>query len=378
MKKQKKTSSSKIDLLLNIALVFILILVITNLYLIKLRSENIKESQEILKESQRPAVLEITKLLVKDCNDCYDINKALDELKKQNINITKEETLTESQLIEEYGITKLPALIIKGEINKTEQLNNIFKNNGKIINENTAIFTNIKPPYLDLNNDKIVGRVSIINILDSSCTKCSSLFSIPLSLAEIGVSITKEKRYDYNSAEGQKLINSNEIKRIPAILISDEIDYYAEVKEQLLKISAIKRNNYYAVHAQNPPYRNLTEDKIVGLVDLINLKDDSCSECYDLSVNKDVLDRFGIVINTENSYDINSAEGKELIEKYKIEKVPIIILSPDTSYYNVFLTAWEQVGSVEDDGWYVMRSPDIIGTYKDLTTNKVIEQENEQ
>lgn len=375
MKKQKKVSNS-FDTVLNIAFVIILILVITNLYLIRLRSEKIKETQEILKEKQRPANLQVIKILAENCKDCYDINLALVELKKQNVNIVKEEEVIR---LPEIGssVDKLPALVLTGEVNKSEQLIKFFETNGKVIDNNTAIFTNIKPPYLDLKENKVVGRVSIINLVDSSCEKCSSLFNIPISLSQLGVSITSEKTYEYNSDMGQELIELNEVKRIPAVLISEDIDYYTEIKEQLLSVGAIKRNNYYALHAQSPPYRNLTDNEIIGLVDLILVKDESCTSCYDVNVNKGVLERFGIVVNKERFVDINSVEGKELIDKYKITKVPIIILSSEASVYDTFSKAWEQVGSVEEDGWYIMRLPDIIGTYKDLTTNQVVEQKDE-
>ncbi len=386
MKKQKKVTSNRFDTLINIAFVIILILVITNLYLIRLRSEKIKEAQEILKEKQRPADLQVMKILAENCKDCYDINLALEELKKQNVNIVKEDEFIGIPEIEFISVSavklldeldKLPALIITGEVNKSEQLIKFFETNG-IIGENIAIFTNIKPPYLDLKNNKVVGRVSIINLVDSSCEKCTSLLNIPISLIELGVSIVSEKTYEYDSDLGQGLIVLNEVKRIPAILISEDIDYYVGIKEQLLNVGATKNNGYYALHAQSPPYRNLTDKNIVGLVDLIFLKDESCTNCYDINVNKAALERFGIVVSTENSYDINSVEGKELIEKYKITKAPIIMLSPEVSIYDTFSKAWEQVGSVEGDGWHIMRSPDIIGTYKDLATNQVVEQKDEQ
>ena len=83
-------------------------------------------------------------------------------------------------------------------------------------------------------------------------------------------------------------------------------------------------------------------------------------------MNKQILNGFGISINNEKTYDINSNEGKSLISKYNIKKVPIIILSPEAKNYDAFVNAWKQVGSAEDDGWYVMRKPEVIGEIREI------------
>ena len=80
----------------------------------------------------------------------------------------------------------------------------------------------------------------------------------------------------------------------------------------------------------------------------------------------------------ENTYDISSKEGKELIARYKITKIPIIILSPDASAYPSFISAWDGVGTKETNGWFIMRNPELLGTYKDLSTNQILEENNGQ
>lgn len=64
--------------------------------------------------------------------------------------------------------------------------------------------------------------------------------------------------------------------------------------------------------------------------------------------------------------------GKTLLKQYNITKVPIMLASPDAKLYASFVQVWPQVGNVAGDGWYVMRNPEVLGTYKDLTTGQVI------
>ena len=106
---------------------------------------------------------------------------------------------------------------------------------------------------------------------------------------------------------------------------------------------------------------------------MVYLTKDNCSVCYDVSVNKNILLRFGLNLNKENTYDINSPEGKQLVQKYNIKKVPIIILSPDAKYYPSLEKAWKSVGTIENDGLFVMRNPEVIGNYWDFENGGVVQ-----
>ncbi len=117
---------------------------------------------------------------------------------------------------------------------------------------------------------------------------------------------------------------------------------------------------------------DITEKKVKGLVTLTLLDDKSCTECYNVSLHKLVLDRFNMYIEDERMVDITDSEGKYLINKYSITQVPTIILSGEVSEYTALTNIWDQVGTVEEDGSYVFRKLEVMGTYKDLTADKVV------
>ncbi|MBI1969258.1 hypothetical protein HYS48_01070 [Candidatus Woesearchaeota archaeon] len=360
-------------ILVALAVIFSLV----NVFVLQTRGEKWKEAQEIIQEQLRPAVLEVTKIGVPNCDDCYDIEAAMAELKKQNVNITKETAMAldapeAKELIRKYAIKKLPTMLIQGEINKSEQLNRYFENIGEI-KENTVVYTALKPLYYDLQSSRVVGRVSLIQVVDSSCELCSSLSQVAETLKGQEVSIRDERSVEYTSKEGQSLIQAFGIQRIPALLISKEIDYYEPIQQQLSQLDITEKEGFYAIHTLLPPYRDVKENKIVGFVELIMLEDASCTTCFDVIVNKQILARLGMVITSENTYDISSPEGKEQIAKYSITSVPIILVSPEANSYPAFLQAWKGVGSIEGDGWFVMRNPGVLGMYKDLEKNEVID-----
>lgn len=358
-------------------LVLIAVISLMNIFIIQGRAEKVREARGIAQEFLRPAELEVTKILLSNCEECFDIENALEGIKKQNVNVTQETVLKlndkqAKELIKKYNIRKIPALIISGEANKTEQLKSFFDSIGDFPDERTVIFTGLKPPYYDVSLGRVVGRVSVINIVDSLCTECIPLNQITGALEQVGVIVADEETYEYTSKDGIELINKFNVSRIPAILISNEVNYYSEVKEQLQEI-ADEKQGFYALHATAAPYRDLSQGKVVGMVKLVLLTDNSCDDCYDVNINKQILSRLGVFVKENVTYDIGSEEGKALISRYNIEKAPIILLSSEAENYPVFVQAWNSVGSIEDDGWYVMRNPENIGTYKDLTTNEVVE-----
>ncbi len=375
----KKLKSNLLDKVLPIVIIVAIALLIVNNFMLFERGGKVIEAKVVLEEQLRPAELQLVKINSDNCQNCFDIEKAIEELKNQNVKIiNEEEILSNSQqgkeIISKYNIKKLPTIIVSGEIEKSEQLVNYFKQKGEI-QDDKFIYTDIAPPYFDTALNKITGIVTMTYVVDSSCEKCLDLTPISSSLREQGVYIQNEKSVEYNSNEGQDLIKQFEIKQVPAILISEEIDYYSDVKDALIQSGAIKKNGFYAVHSTIPPYRDLAQNKIIGLVDVVYLTKDDCSVCYDVSVNKDILLQFGLVLNKENTYDINSQEGKSFIQKYSITKAPVILVSPDAKYYSSFEQAWESAGTIENDGWFVMRNPELIGTYWDLEDDIVVEVE---
>ena len=373
----EKIERNLLNRIVPIAIAIAIALLILNNFMLYERGIKVGEAREIMKEQLRPADIQLVKIILDNCEFCFNIENAVEELKKQNVNITKEETFSSSsvegkEFINKYNINKLPTIIVSGEINKSEQLASYFEEKGEII-ENSFIYTSLVPPYFDIISNRINGIVTITYVLDSSCEECTDLSSVSSALREQGVYIQNEKSVEYNSNEGNNLIKQFEIKQVPAILISEEIDSYSDVKDALIQSGAIKKNGFYAVHSIIPPYRNLSQNKIVGLVDVIYLTKNDCSVCYDVSLNKKILLQFGLTLDEENTYDINSEQGKGLIKKYNIVKAPIILVSPDAEVYSLFLQAWKSAGTAEEDGWFVMRNPELIGTYWDLKENKAVE-----
>ena len=124
-----------------------------------------------------------------------------------------------------------------------------------------------------------------------------------------------------------------------------------------------------------PPYIEVASGNLRGQFSTTYLTDESCEDCYDVNVHMVALNNLGLTVGESSTFDVSSDQGKELLDKYSITKVPTIILSGDLSEYQGLQQVWPLVGEVTSDGSYVFTKMEEMGTYRDLDTGEVVEVE---
>src|SRR3989344_6154571 len=331
------------------------------------------------KEAARPANVRIIKITTPNCQDCFNVDTAVNDFKKQNVKVEEEKTLTfdspeASASIKEFAIKRVPAYIVSGEVSKNN-LEGFVKNNGEI-KDGQFVFTKVTPVFIDTETKQEVGKVIAIVLSDLSCTQCLDPRLTIDSFKKAGVKITDTNEVVWNSFKGQKLINQYKITKVPTFILSSDIDFYDNVKSSWTNLGTVEQDKTYVARNLFLPYRDLEKNQILGLVDLIYLTDSSCSECYKAdAVQKPILKQgYGVGIRSERTVDVSSGEGQGLISKYKITKVPTILTSPESDQYTNLKNVWKNVGTVELDGWYVFREMQQLRgvVYKDLTTSQIV------
>lgn len=331
------------------------------------------------KEAARPANVKILKITTPNCPDCFSVDTAISDFKKQNVKVEEEKILTfdspeASASVKELGIKRVPTYIVSGEVAKNN-LEGFVKNNGEIKN-NKFVFTKVTPVFIDTESKQAVGKVIATIITDVSCTQCIDPKLTIDSFKKAGVKITETNEIAWSSYEGQRLINQYKITKVPTFLLSSDIDFYDNVKSNWKNIGTVEQDKTYIARNLFLPYRDLEKGQILGLVDLIYLTDSSCSDCYKAdAVQKPILKQgYGVGIRSERTVDVSSGEGQNLISQYKITKVPTILLSPESDQYTNLKNVWKNVGTVESDGWYVFREMQQLRgvVYKDLATNQIV------
>ena len=350
-------------------LVLLVAIVILNSFFVFSLGKSLNVKLAEAKELAMPAKIEIIKL-ESSCTGCFDADAVIGALKNSGIEVSAEKSLPRNSqetldLIKKYNIGKLPAIVLKGEIDKDTIPG--FK---KV--EDALVFDAITPPYEDTATKKAIGKVSAIIIKDSGCKVCMDLNLMVQNLKQNGVSIDKEKTLDSSGSEAKGLIGKHNITKVPVLLLSSDVGAYEGLAQSIGNMKS-KDGSYYIIESQ-APYIEAESGKLRGLAKLTLLNDSSCKECYNVDVHKSILARFGVSVEEEKTVDAGSAEGKRLISKYSIKSVPTILLTGDLKVYGAFNSVWKQVGKVEADGAYIFTEISAMGpgiSYKDTLTNEV-------
>lgn len=269
-------------------------------------------------------------------------------------------------LISRYNLTTLPAVIIEGEVARDSEFVAAWKESVGSLEGGNALVTRFEyPPYYDLKNKTVVGLAEAIGIKASGCLECgdpgmfiSSLESQPISMA-----FTNSTVYDENDSRAQALISQYNITKLPVLFLSEEGASAYPVFAQIKPLGAIE-DGWFILRDVVPPYVDLADNRSIrGLVKATYLVNSSCAECFNISSLSTYLSQTsGVVIVDEKTYELDSAEGAALREKYNITMVPTLIFSSDVKYYYQFEEVWtDQSNTVEQDGSFVFRAHGLLG-----------------
>jgi hypothetical protein len=328
-------------------------------------------------EPVKLTLLTVSVITPPKCDDCFDSTVFAAAIRQlPNVNVSEqyfEYNSTEGKkLIADFNLTKLPAAVITGE---TKNLS--LPNFGKV--GDTYVFSDTPQPFYDLKTKTVVGRISIIYIRHSACPNCFDILQFSDQLKQAGVAVGSQKAVDAATAEGMAIINRYNISTLPTMIMSPEAINYAVIAQVWPMVGSIENDNMLVLRASNPPYYSFTDKKVHGIVSATLLSDKSCTDCYNATLHKDLLEQsFGVVFGTVKALDVSTNAGKELVKKYNITLVPTMVLDKEAGEYKSLGEAWSQVGSIESDGAYIFRKVDLLTgvTYKNLETGEALQSQS--
>lgn len=333
---------------------------------------NILILQSIQKQitPQKPKETELNIVIIekKDCKECFNATAIAEALKQiPDSKILSQEALDYQEnkaktLIEKYGLTKVPVVLITGDID------NIPSEGITKVQDALVIYT--PPLNFDLKEQKLKGEVQAILLKNKECKKCVDLSIILTNLKLIGVNL-EEKEVDVNSEEGKELVDKYKITKVPSLIFNKELLSYEPLKESWQNVGTTETDGMLVMRQIPPPY--FENGKLVGLVDVLYLTDKTCKECYGIELHKQIFaQNFKMEFSSEKELDIANNEGKKIIAELNITKIPTVVLSGDIDKYSALVQLWSELGTVEK-GKYVFRNLDRIGVvYKDLSTGKIV------
>jgi hypothetical protein len=357
--------------LIPVLLGILALIVLVNTGLIAYSTMTIDGRIAAIAEAARPAKLQILTLLPANCPDCASLSDYVDSVKQQKVTVASKTAVYGSA--DAAGLpsaARLPALIISGEIAKTKELESALSQLGFVKSGNFLVLASPVAPYFEVSTSRVRGIVSATAIESPECSNCAKGSAIIDALSSAGVYFSSQKTVSRSSTEGADLISKYNITKLPAMTLSGEFSAYPAI------VSAIgakaTNDGQYVYESVQPIYFDLIQGKPVGEVQITFVNDTACATCFDVTENLRVLPNYGLTPSSSRTFDISSDEGKALLSKYNITKVPTFLLSADASLYSQLVGVWPSVGTVETDGTLVFRNPGVMGTYKDLATGQTV------
>ncbi|MBI4450950.1 hypothetical protein HY642_03170 [Candidatus Woesearchaeota archaeon] len=316
--------------------------------------------------------LQATALSV-DCKECADPAQIISSIKELGtVNVTSESTVKLDSdegkaLAAKHNITKAPAVILTGELDKADLPPVLARRGDALVYEQQA------PPFVDVASGSLKGKVDAVYILPKDCSDCYNITSLTAQLKLSNVVISSEKALI--AEDENDLLSKYNITKVPTLLLSGDVGLYDFIKAVWPQFGTVEEDGTYVMRNVYPPYIDLDTGKERGKVTMTMLVDKTCPECYNPSLHSIILKgSFGMVIAEEKTVDVADDAGKAMLEKYNITKVPTVLLDGEAAVYSQLARVWNTVGTVESDGTYVFRAVHQLAgsTYKDLATGQVL------
>ncbi|MDP7180595.1 MAG: hypothetical protein QF824_04970 [Candidatus Woesearchaeota archaeon] len=191
-------------------------------------------------------------------------------------------------------------------------------------------------------------------VIDTDCEDCYDIGAVVELIESTEVEVKDKKRLDPSSAEAKELIGKYGIEKLPTVIITGEFEKSRSLASSLNDVGEVIDGDYVLTELV-PPYVDAVTGAVLGKVSLIQLEKKDCDDCSDLSTFVKQLKSTGVIFKSEQVVDVDSASGKSLVSKYDIEKVPIVILDKEAEAYPNIKVGWDTIGTVEEDGSFVMR-----------------------
>ncbi len=368
--------------LLGVLTVALVLVVVINFYTLYSIQQLLTEKLKVSEDAAKPVVLDAILITNSKCTDCFDIKQVVTEIEAtKGIQLKTKKTLEfdapeAKETITKYSLAKFPSLVVTGDIARATLLKNKLADLGGTEKEGIILFAEPIPPYTD-KNGKVLGHVAATIIKDDSCKECTDLAPLLSQLKAMGVAVVKDVTVSKGSKEGDNAVEKYKIPHLPALVLSSDFSVYEQFAGSWKMYGDIASDGSYVLKEVNPPYKDLATGNVKGLVTITYLSDNSCKECYNVSVHKQILNNFGVFISSEKQYDYASLEGKTMVQKYNVTALPTILLSSEAKDYKALVNVWQRVGTVESDGFMVFRNLGAMTgvTYMDLVKNTIVKGE---
>ena len=221
------------------------------------------------REATRPASLTVTVIEPENCQRCAATQPLVDLIRAQPVSVAGVTTLTAtdpqaSDLLTTYRLDRTPALIVGGEINKDQKLQQLWQSYGQYADDAVVIYP--VGVYVETAGQKVRGEVSVTLLTDRRCETCYDVGINQPILRRFGVPLDQSSVLDVGSDEGQKLVRDFRILSVPTFVIRGDTEIYQALKAVWPQVGTTEPDGTMVFRngvTQMGTYRDLVKGQVI-------------------------------------------------------------------------------------------------------------------
>lgn len=211
------------------------------------------------------------------------------------------------------------------------------------------------------------ANVKIIKITAPNCKDCFNINDAVSGFKKLNIKAEEEKTLTFDSPEGRASIIKFAIKKVPTYLVTGEIT--KNNLENFIKSNGKIKDKTFIFTKVTPIFIDTATGQETGHVTATLITDLSCPQCIDLKPLVENFKKAGVKITDLKELAWNSQDAQNIINQYKITKIPTFIFSPEFDLYDA-KSGWPNFGTIEQDKTYVARNLPL--PYRDLAKGQIV------
>lgn len=216
------------------------------------------------------ADLEVTFLTTPDCEQCFDLQTLREYLVQNGVSEDRMKSVAfdsreGKKLIKKHDVKRVPTAVIPSAATGLDFMAGLAENIGSI-NNGALVITQVELPYLDLEQNKVVGEFELVVLDDQSCIECYDPALHDDVLKRIFMTPAKRSVVDISSQEGKDMLESYAITAVPTILLRGDLQPYETLQEIWSSVGTIEDDQTYVLRqgvTTMGPYKQLPEGAII-------------------------------------------------------------------------------------------------------------------
>ncbi len=188
------------------------------------------------------------------CPNCTDLARVVEDFQFSGVTVVNTTALEADDpeaedLIEAYGLERLPALFFNAELSAYPTITTEWAAYGTV-EDGTYVYRTAAPPYINLTTGKPVGLVTLTYLNNSQCAACYDVrLHYPVLVARFQVGLKEIRVVDADSEEGEALRTQYGIDATPTIILSPEAKSYELLNRIWPQVGSVEEDGTYIFRA---------------------------------------------------------------------------------------------------------------------------------